>query len=79
MSESKSGKSRKNSNGNNGINRTTDWNAYYHQKKSWFSTHTQQFTLALINEALDKYCGLNVERHAVGLPNDRLNSRCLVA
>ena len=57
-SESKSGKSNNNSNDNNGISRTTDWNAYYHQKKSWFSTHTQQFTLALINEALDKYCGL---------------------
>lgn len=34
----------------------TDWDRYYHQKKSFFSVYTQRFTLELIEDAIDKYC-----------------------
>lgn len=39
------------------IDRPTDWTKYYEQKKSWFSTYTQKFTLREIIRAINQYVG----------------------
>ena len=35
--------------------KATDWTSYYGKKKSWFSTHTQQYTLDAIENAIRRY------------------------
>lgn len=35
--------------------KATDWTSYYGKKKSWFSTHTQKYTLEEIENAIRKY------------------------
>ena len=37
------------------INRTTDWTKYYSNRKSWFSTYTQRFTLRCILNCILRY------------------------
>ena len=35
--------------------KATDWSAYYKQKRNWFSTYTQRFTLEKILKAINDY------------------------
>ena len=37
----------------------TDWTAYYEKKKSWFSTHSQKYTLRILLNAIDSYFNEN--------------------
>lgn len=36
------------------MKKQTDWNKYYHEKKSWFSTHTQKYTMEMILKYFDE-------------------------
>ena len=41
------------------ISHATDWTKYYSDKKSWFSTYTQQFTLRCVLDCISKYLDCN--------------------
>lgn len=33
----------------------TDWTAYYEKRKSWFSIHSQRYTLKILLDTIDTY------------------------
>lgn len=41
------------------IIKKTDWTAYYEKKKSWFSTHSQKYTLRILLDVIDSYFNKN--------------------
>ena len=43
------------------MNKQTDRTRYYHKKKSYFSTHTQVYTLQLIEKAINDYCNGEIQ------------------